>query len=62
MTILDPPQITPADLLQMPDAKTAELVDGGLVEKEGSQGSARTNAKLVRVIGNHVEANRLGEV
>ena len=36
IAILNPPTITPDDLLQMPDASNFELVDGHLVERNMS--------------------------
>lgn len=54
--------VTPEDLLAMPDSVSYELVDGHLVERNVSVLSSLVAAELVRLIGNHCRAEKLGRV
>jgi len=51
---------TPEDLLAMPDAKSYELVDGHLVERNMSVLSSWVGSRLSRFIDIFVEENQLG--
>lgn len=53
---------TPEDLLHMPDGKMFELVNGQLVEKNMGFKSARIGGKLLALLTDHTERNRLGWV
>lgn len=60
MTLLDTPKgFTAADLANLPDAKSYELVDGELVERHVSMESSEVAARIIRILGN--EADRTGE-
>jgi Uma2 family endonuclease len=52
----------PADLLQMSDAATCELVDGRLVEKNVSALSCLVEGKMFLRVGGHCEQKNLGPV
>jgi len=56
------PEITPEDLLRMPDAGNLELVDGQLVEKNVSTLSALVEGLVFGKIHGHAQPNRLGPV
>jgi len=63
IAMLSPPQITPEELLALPDdGKSYELVEGQLVEKIVSTESNWTSSKLLRFVGNHCDQAQLGEV
>ena len=53
-------QVTPEELLGLPDQKAFELIDGELVERHVSVLSSWVGSNLARLIGNHVEAHQLG--
>ncbi len=53
-------KITPEELLEMPDSKRYELVDGKLVEREMGFHSSRVGGQVYRLISNYGEENGLG--
>lgn len=57
----DAPPVTPEDLLAMPDGHRYELVNGKLVERNMGAESSEVAARLIRILGNHVEAQHLGK-
>lgn len=58
MNILVTPQpfYTPEDLLSLPDQNAYELVDGRLVEQAMSIESAWSSGKILRLLGDHCDA------
>jgi Uma2 family endonuclease len=62
MAATTPYRYTPEDLLAITDRPTPELVDGQLVEREMGQKADAVSARVSRLLGNHVSANRLGLV
>jgi Uma2 family endonuclease len=54
--------VTPDELLAMPDAVNFELVDGELVERNMSVLSSLVELRAGRLIGNHCEDKSLGGV
>lgn len=58
----EPPPVTPEDLLTMPDGHRFELVNGKLVERNMGAESSQVAANWIRLVGTHVQANKLGKV
>ncbi len=56
------PEMTPEDLLDLPDAARYELVDGQLVERNMSTLSCLVEGLVFEQIQRHVRPNRLGMV
>jgi Uma2 family endonuclease len=54
--------VTPEELLAMPDGKHYELVDGVLVERTMSLLSGRVESKMIRILEGHCEDPYLGWV
>lgn len=61
-TLIGTPAITPEELLEMPEGEQFELVEGQLVERNMSGLSSLVASRVNRRIGNHAEANQLGDV
>lgn len=59
-TVLGKQQVTPAELLTMPDARRFELVDGELVERTMSFHSGWVTSLLNEKLTAYVRANQLG--
>ena len=57
-----PHEITPDDLLAMPDGEQYELVDGRLVELNMSLLSCWVESEILRHLGNYVVEHKLGLV
>ena len=57
--IVAPTQVTPDELLRMPDAAAYELIDGELVERHMSRESSRVVARMLARLVN--ECERTGE-
>jgi Uma2 family endonuclease len=55
-------EIMPEELLSMPDSGHYELIDGELKERNVSVLSSLVASRIIRELGNHAEANRLGAV
>lgn len=55
-------EITPDDLLAMPDEKDYELVDGRLVERNASVLSSWVGGEILFVLGSYLEENPAGLV
>ena len=62
MTLAATPLHTVADLLDPPDGKLYELIDGELAEKPMSYMSAYIGGRVVRHLGNYAEDRQLGWV
>jgi Uma2 family endonuclease len=62
ITTLTKPTITPAELLEMPNAKSYELVDGQLVERHASTLSSLVEGIAFASVFGYCKANKLGEV
>lgn len=60
--VLTKPEITPEDLLDMPDAAGYELVGGQLVERNVSTLSALVEGLVYEMIQGYVRPNKLGLV
>jgi Uma2 family endonuclease len=58
--ILEKPSFTPEDLLELPDGKRFELVDGQLVEKPMSALSSWIGGRLYKLLSNHCDPEDLG--
>lgn len=54
--------ITPEQLAAMPNDKDFELVEGQLVERKTGNKSNWVASRLARLLGNHIEEQRLGWV
>jgi Uma2 family endonuclease len=62
-TVTVPPrQLTPDDVLDMPDGKRYELVDGRLVELEMSSRSSQVGTRLAAFLFNHCDPIGLAHV
>lgn len=55
-----PPEVTPEDLLRMPDGHRYELVDGQLVERKMGAESSEVGLRLMSRVVVFVEVQRLG--
>lgn len=55
-------EITPEDLIAMPDEKDYELVDDQLVERYVSQLSSWVGCKIIFLLGFYLEENPIGQV
>jgi Uma2 family endonuclease len=55
-------EVTPEELLSMPDSAHYELIDGELKERNVSYLSSLVASQIIRQLGNHVDAKRLGSV
>jgi Uma2 family endonuclease len=55
-------EITPEELLMMPDEKHYELIDGELVERNMSVLSGLVATRVSRLLGNHCDERNLGWV
>lgn len=53
-------QLTPEELLAITDRPTPELVDGQLVERDMGQRADAVASRINRLLGNHVDAQKLG--
>ena len=60
--IIDLPQYTPEDLLTIPESQRFELINGQLVERNMGAESSRVGTKLIWLLGNHVEPQKLGHI
>jgi Uma2 family endonuclease len=60
--VLTKPDVTPEELLKLPDAASYELVDGQLVERNVSTLSALVEGLVYVKVQPHVAANKLGLV
>jgi len=54
--------VTPEDLLNLPDAKSYELVDGKLVERNGGMESSKIAAHIIFRIGSFLRNRKLGRL
>ena len=59
---IEAPDMTPEDLLTMPDSKDYELIDGQLVERAMGELSSWVGLEIGVLLSNFVKANRLGWV
>ena len=59
---IEAPDMTPEDLLVMPDSKDYELIDGQLVERAMGELSSWVGMEIGVLLSNFVKANRLGWV
>ena len=59
-TIAAQPDLTPDDLLKMPDGDRYELVDGHLVECDMGSRSSHVGGILFRMLGDYCAEHRLG--
>ena len=62
MAIASTTQVTPEDLLNMPDSKSYELVDGQLVERKLGSESSWVGGRLLLRLGQFCEEHALGWV
>jgi Uma2 family endonuclease len=60
--IADRVEVTPEELLSLPDSGHYELIDGELKERNASVLSSLVAGRIIRRVGDHAEANRLGSV
>jgi len=55
-------EVTPEDLLAMPDGGHYELIDGQLKERNVSVFSSLVASEIIRILGNHCHGQKLGWV
>ena len=60
--VLTKPEITPEDLLDMPDAGGVELIDGKLMEKPVSTLSCLVEGTVYALVSSHSQSMKLGSV
>ncbi len=61
-TVTTETRYTPEDLLAMPDGDLYELVDGRLVERNMSALAGLVGARIIRLLGDHLESTPLGDL